>query len=80
MKPLFFPLYDGRANSQEHLASTKGITHTDMDELEAELSRLRKLKAEKLTDMVKSAREEISELLEVRACMPFTYPVFYRLG
>lgn len=36
-----------------------------MDELEAELARLRKLKAEKLTDMIKGAREEISELLEV---------------
>lgn len=36
-----------------------------MDELEAELARLRKLKAEKLTDMLKAAREEIVKLLEV---------------
>lgn len=50
---------------QEHLAATKGITHSDMDELELELARLRKLKAEKLTDMLKAAREEISDLLEV---------------
>ncbi|CAN0527537.1 unnamed protein product, partial [Ectocarpus sp. 12 AP-2014] len=50
---------------QEHLAATKGITHSDMDELESELARLRKLKAEKLTDMLKAAREEISDLLEV---------------
>eukprot|EP00903_Cladosiphon_okamuranus_P007617 g7386.t1 len=50
---------------QEHLSKTKGITHSDMDELEAELARLRKLKAEKLTDMVKAAREEVVKLLEV---------------
>ncbi|CAN0033917.1 unnamed protein product, partial [Ectocarpus fasciculatus] len=50
---------------QEHLAATKGITHSDMDELESELARLRKLKAEKLTDMLKAAREEVSGLLEV---------------
>lgn len=50
---------------QEHLAATKGITHSDMDELESELARLRKLKAEKLTDMLKAAREEVSDLLEV---------------
>lgn len=36
-----------------------------MDELEAELARLRKLKAEKLTDMLKAAREKIVKLLEV---------------
>lgn len=50
---------------QEHLAKSKGITHSDMDELEAELARLRKLKAEKLTDMLKAAREDVVELLEV---------------
>ncbi|CAM9539709.1 unnamed protein product [Scytosiphon promiscuus] len=50
---------------QEHLAKTKGITHSDMDELESELARLRKLKAEKLTDMLKTAREDVAELLEV---------------
>eukprot|EP00752_Nemacystus_decipiens_P002985 g2769.t1 len=50
---------------QEHLSKTKGITHSDMDELEAELARLRKLKAEKLTDMLKAAREEIVNLLEI---------------
>ncbi|CAM9879077.1 unnamed protein product [Pylaiella littoralis] len=50
---------------QEHLSKTKGITHSDMDELESELARLRKLKAEKLTDMLKAAREEVSQLLEV---------------
>lgn len=51
--------------NQDHLSKTKGITHSDMDELEAELARLRKLKAEKLTDMLKAAREEIVKLLEV---------------
>lgn len=51
---------------QEHLAKTKGITHSDIDELESELARLRKIKAEKLTDMLKAAREDVSELLEVR--------------
>lgn len=51
---------------QEHLAKTRGITHSDIDELESELARLRKLKAEKLNDMLKAARQEVSELLEVR--------------
>ena len=51
--------------SQAHLAATKGITHADMDELEAELGRLRKLKAEKLTDMIEAARDEIQTSLQV---------------
>lgn len=37
-----------------------------MDKLEAELARLRKLKGKKLTSMMKSAREDIQKLLEVR--------------
>lgn len=50
---------------QAHLACTKGITHADMDNLEAELSRLKKLKAEKLNDMLEDARDKIFGLLEV---------------
>eukprot|EP00904_Undaria_pinnatifida_P004055 jgi/Undpi1/13650/HiC_scaffold_9.g03304.m1 len=48
-----------------HLEATKGITHADMDKLEAELGRLRKIKAEKLTDMIRTARDEIQTSLQV---------------
>lgn len=48
-----------------------------MDELEAELARLRKLKAEKLTDMLKAAREEVVKLLEVRS-QKLTYTTYVR--
>lgn len=63
---------------QEHLSKTKGITHSDMDELESELARLRKLKAEKLTDMLKAAREEVSQLLEVRVGRMMSYGAGHR--
>ena len=61
----FFYLRRRLPSFQEHLAATKGLTHADMDRLEAELARLRKHKAEKLTDMLKVSREDIRKLLEV---------------
>lgn len=53
------------ARAQAHFACTKGITYSDMDNLEAELSRLRKLKGERLNDMLVDARRKIFHKLQV---------------
>ncbi|CAM9761093.1 unnamed protein product, partial [Discosporangium mesarthrocarpum] len=46
-----------------HTAGTSGISYADMERMEAELLRLKKAKAEKLHDMMRSVRSAISSML-----------------